>query len=76
MAEQEHPSSRTPLLAVDTGALIRMWRFIIEAPQTRTPPACVAYDIRLVQDQVGLGKDDAISVFFRTSRDSTRSVPR
>jgi hypothetical protein len=59
-------SSRTPLVAVDTEAMIRMWRFLESQLQTGAPSGPVGYDIRLIQDQVGPGSD-AISVFFRTA---------
>jgi len=66
MADQEHLSSRTPLLTVNNGALIRLWRFIIEEPQTGHRRRVWPTTLGFLQDQVGLG-DDAISVFFRTA---------
>src|SRR5215831_13163767 len=64
MGDLDHLSGRTPLQEVDAEALIRFWRFT-EQHQAETPLACISYDIRLVQDQVGPGCDP-ISALFRT----------
>jgi hypothetical protein len=66
MGDLEHFSSRTPLVAVDTEAVIRMWRFLESQPHTEAPTALVSYDIRLIQDQVGPA-NDAIAAVFRTA---------